>query len=98
MTSVGTKTLSLEVRQWRPLPLKKGSICASAAFKSLPVVAVAVVVGEADRGRRKKYRNDVLTLSPVAGRLNRSLYSQSNMTPLVATVGALFCAADFSPF
>lgn len=85
------------MRQWRPLPLKKGSICASAAFKSLPVVAV-VAVGEADRGRRKKYRDDGLTLSPVAGRLSRSLYSQFNMTPLAATVGALFCAADFSPF
>lgn len=84
------------MRQWRPLPLKKGSICASAAFKSLPVVAV--VVGEADRGRRKMYRDDVLTLSPVAGRLSRSLYRQSNMSPLAATVGALFCAADFSPF
>lgn len=55
------------MRKWRPLPLKKGSIRASAVFKSLPVVAV-VVVGEADRGRRKKYRDDVLTLSPVAGR------------------------------
>ncbi len=84
------------MRQWRPLPLKKGSIRASAAFKSLPVVAV--VVGEADRGRRKKYRNDVLTLSPVTGRLKRSLYSQSNMTSLAAAVGALFCAAVFSPF